>query len=242
MFVIAVIVDTVKTLPEYFNRDTTEVITEQIEEKFSNKVLVDVGLCICLYDFVDVGDPYIYPAEGAAHQRVKFRLVVFRPFVGEIIVGKLISCNKDGLRVSLEFFEDIYIPLYLLQGSSEYSEQKGVWLWHYDEESEGKFVYEIGEEVRFRVRTINFTKVTTTAKGTQATTTTETKGPNAQPSLLNSLHKPAIGGINDLTTEDPAVRRRSSSIGIQNDEELPAVMQIIGSMNEDGLGLTSWWT
>jgi len=38
------------------------------------KILVDVGLCICFYDFVEVGDPYIYPAEGAAHQLVKFRI------------------------------------------------------------------------------------------------------------------------------------------------------------------------
>jgi DNA-directed RNA polymerase III subunit RPC8 len=76
--------------------------------------LVDVGLCICFYDFIEVGDPYIYPAEGSAHQKVKFRLgmssqmlknyllnifvVVFRPFIGEIIAGRICSCREDGIK------------------------------------------------------------------------------------------------------------------------------------------------
>ena len=38
------------------------------------QVLIDVGLCISFYDLLEVDDPYIYPAEGSAHQRVKFRL------------------------------------------------------------------------------------------------------------------------------------------------------------------------
>ncbi len=77
-----------------------QVLTEQIELKYCNKVLVDAGLCISFYDFLEVGDPYIYPAEGATHQSVKFRLVVFRPFSGEIVVGRIVGSDKDGLRVS----------------------------------------------------------------------------------------------------------------------------------------------
>lgn len=90
------------------------------------QVLIDVGLCISFYDLLEVDDPYIYPAEGSAHQRVKFRLgivyyllfnvyfifciyflsncgmygilVVFRPFIGEVLTGKVLSCKEDGVR------------------------------------------------------------------------------------------------------------------------------------------------
>jgi DNA-directed RNA polymerase III subunit RPC8 len=84
MFLLAVIEDKLRTLPDQFARDSEAVLLDQIDIKFANKVLVDVGLCITLFDFLEVGDPYIYPAEGSAHQRVKFRMVVFRPFVGEV--------------------------------------------------------------------------------------------------------------------------------------------------------------
>lgn len=39
----------------------------------------------------------------------------------------------------------------------------------------------------------------------------------------------------------PTVRRRSSSMGLSPEDEIPAVMQIIGAMNDFGLGLISWW-
>lgn len=50
--------------------------------KYSNKVILEVGLCVCFYDFLEVGDPYVYPSEGSAIQDVKFRIVVFNPFIG----------------------------------------------------------------------------------------------------------------------------------------------------------------
>ena len=96
---------------------------------YAVQVLIDVGLCIAFYDIIEVGDPYIYPAEGSAHQKVKFRLgilkcgmrfgklviyglnfnvgsyffffyclVVFRPFIGEVLTGKVLSCREDGIR------------------------------------------------------------------------------------------------------------------------------------------------
>ena len=72
-----------------------------------NKIIPDVGLCIAFYDFIEVGDPYIYPSEGSVHQYVKFRLVIFRPFPSEIIIGKVVDCNKEGLMVSIGFFDNI---------------------------------------------------------------------------------------------------------------------------------------
>lgn len=245
MFVLAVVVDTIRTMPQDFNRDSTEVLIEQIEIKFSNKILTDVGLCISFYDFVDVGDPYVYPAEGAAHQRIKFRMVVFRPFIGEIIVGRLLSSNKDGIRVTLDFFDDIFVPSYLLQSPSEFNVSKGVWVWKYDLETGEEFLLEGGEEIRLRVRTVNFTKVTSSGKGLQATITSETKAP--APVLMDALHKTSNieeDNNNNTTTTGLSnpVRRRSSSIGLNETDEVPSAMQLICSMNEDGLGLTSWWS
>lgn len=43
-----------------------------------------------------------------------FRLVVFRPFVGEVLVGWVSSCTEEGLNVKMEFFDDIHIPKHLL--------------------------------------------------------------------------------------------------------------------------------
>lgn len=42
--------------------------------------------------------------------KVKFRLVMFRPFVGEVLEGKVRSSSEEGIHVSLGFFDDILVP------------------------------------------------------------------------------------------------------------------------------------
>ena len=58
------------------------------------QVVTDLGLVITLYDITQIEGGYIYPSDGAAHYDVKFKLVVFRPFTGEVIEGSLASCDK----------------------------------------------------------------------------------------------------------------------------------------------------
>uniref|UniRef100_A0A0E0GQG6 RNA polymerase III subunit Rpc25 domain-containing protein n=1 Tax=Oryza nivara TaxID=4536 RepID=A0A0E0GQG6_ORYNI len=43
------------------------------------------------------------------------KLVMFRPFVGEVLVGKISGYDEKGLHVSLDFFNDICIPGHLMQ-------------------------------------------------------------------------------------------------------------------------------
>ena len=109
MFVLSVIEDKLKVVPESFLRPMSEVLQEQVETKYSNKVVLEVGLCVCFYDFLEVGDPYVYPSEGSAILLVKFRLVVFRPFVGEVLLGKVTKSNPSGICVSLGFFEVYFV-------------------------------------------------------------------------------------------------------------------------------------
>lgn len=210
---------------------------EQIEIKYSNKVLQDIGMCISFYDFIEVQDPYIYPAEGSTHQFVKFRMIIFRPFIGEILVGRITSSTMDGLKISMDFFDDILIPAYLLKQPAEFRESLGMWLWRFssvddDTASESdiaEFFIEKEETIRFRVKDIKFNCLSVSAKGVQMTTTTESR---------SSLH----GGSSTEVIEDGILRRRSSSsIGLNEDALQRPAMQVIGSTNEDGLGLVSWW-
>ena len=63
-----------------------------------------------LFDLLEIGDSLILAGDGCCHTFVKFRFIVFRPFKGEILIGKVRSCSQDGLRVSVDFFDDIFIP------------------------------------------------------------------------------------------------------------------------------------
>ena len=47
-------------------------------------------------------------------RKVEFRLVVFRPFKGEVITGKISSSSEGGIRVALDFFDDVQVPMELM--------------------------------------------------------------------------------------------------------------------------------
>lgn len=60
-------------------------------------MVINVGLCIALHDITKIDESFILPGDGASHTRVHFRYMVFRPFMEEILVGKIRSVSREGV-------------------------------------------------------------------------------------------------------------------------------------------------
>ena len=124
--------DTVKIQPWLFNVDLHDAVSVELNRRFANKVVYNVGLCICLFDIIKFEDSFIFPGDGASHTKVHFRCVVFRPFVDEVLVGTIKGCSEEGVTVTLKFFDDILIPPEGLQQPSKFDENEQVWVWEYE--------------------------------------------------------------------------------------------------------------
>lgn len=287
MFVLTLLADTICIPPQLLAQPTLTSVQTEIEKRYPNKIIVDVGLIICPYGPpLEVGDGILVPGDGGAHHQVVFQCVVFRPFVEEVLIGTVKDSHEGGITVSVGgFFDHVFIPAYWMLNPSRYDESTGLWVWtpKYDdddededkeegqegsadakvktedpgEEDEGEkeeeeeeggneFEIEIGSEIRFKVKAVNFTRITTTMKGVQATTTTTSHTSNKASLGLNGsgggAKAPDDNGNKEGTSNsDGAVRQRSSSADLSEAVSHPAPMQIVGSICEDGLGLTSWW-
>jgi len=153
MFVIVSFEDYISIAPKYFGNELTAIKTE-IRKKYVNKVVKDIGLCTTLHDIIHIGDGYIYPGDGASHVLVHFRMIVFRPFIGEVIHGRTKSSSAtDGLQITLNFFDDIYVPPTLLSDPSKFNEQEQLWYWKFGEH---QLYMELDTDFRFRVESIIF--------------------------------------------------------------------------------------
>lgn len=111
------------------------------------------------------------------------------------------------------------------------------------EEEGGRWEMEIGAPIRFKVKSIQFTQVTNTAKGMQATTTTTDHSisfPNT-PEIQSELQE-GDAPPPPIPDRTPMLRKRSTSVDLTESQHIPAAMQIVASICEDGLGLTSWWS
>ena len=140
-------------------------------------------------------------------------MVVFKPFVGEVLIGKIRSCTEEGLSVSLTFFDDIFIPAHCLQTGSTFNTEERLWVWNYDG---NELFMDLDEKIRFRVLAESFAEV----------------APVQKEALLAAVAN-KLSGTSALTEAD-------QKLALDSVSTVPPY-KIIASVAEDGLGLLSWW-
>ncbi|KAF8731616.1 hypothetical protein AX14_004564 [Amanita brunnescens Koide BX004] len=129
MFCVSIIKDTIPVHPVNFGLPAEQAIIAEINKKYANRVLHDVGLCVCVFDLVEVGEGKVRYGDGFLWYKVVFRLVVFRPFTSEVIVAKVKSSDEDGIRLTMGFFDDIYIPTAYLPQPSAFDSNERAHFW-----------------------------------------------------------------------------------------------------------------
>lgn len=53
--------------PQDFSKSTVDALEDQINTKYANKVVYNVGLCICLWDILKVSEGMVGHGSGSAH-------------------------------------------------------------------------------------------------------------------------------------------------------------------------------
>ncbi|KIS68918.1 DNA-directed RNA polymerase III subunit RPC25 [Mycosarcoma maydis] len=222
MFALAEIEDTISVHPSAFGQPSLTSISGQINTKYANKILVDVGLCISLFDILSCSEGKVRFGDGCLYHHVTFRLIVFRPFTQEVLTGKIKSSDEAGIRVSMGFFDDIYIPYHLIPKPCAFDHQERAWFWLYEarteqiaadpllSQPEERMYLDTAEAVRFTVESDAFWD---SEPGPGAATR------SADSATQNALHQ------KEHTTK-----------------ETKPHYSITASIAGSGLGLVSWWT
>ena len=161
--------------PEKVSSKYEESVLAKIDENFGGKVLKNEGVCVSVYD-MQIKETVL--KEGIFQALVLVRMIVFKPFVGEVLTGKISDCTPEGIEVDLVFCS-AFIPAAFLNETSSFDEIEGVFVWHYEEND---LFYDRGEGIRFKVTAC-----------------------------------------------------------VLPDEE-GQKLEVLGRVNEDGLGLVQWWT
>lgn len=186
MFVLSNFTDVVRLAPDSFSSTTELALTQAINGKFANKVVEGVGLCVCLFDILAATDGTIKAGDGGAFLNVEFRLVVFRPFRGEVLTGTVVSCSEAGVKISMGFFDDILVPAHMLPENTVYQhEGGGGYLWQTDDQT---LDIQVDDAVRFRVEDEHFVDCTPGKKG-------EVQQGIAPYSLTCSMGTPGLGVV-----------------------------------------------
>ncbi|KAG8878043.1 DNA-directed RNA polymerase III subunit rpc25 [Tulasnella sp. 331] len=121
MYQLTIIKDTIALHPTTFSQPVQQAIKGELNKKYADRVIPNVGLGVCVFDLLSV-------SEGKVRY-VTFRLVVFRPFVSEVIVGTIKDCTEKVVIVSTGFFDDIVVPASLLPHPHAYDPNEKTHFW-----------------------------------------------------------------------------------------------------------------
>ncbi|OQR66536.1 DNA-directed RNA polymerase III subunit RPC8-like [Tropilaelaps mercedesae] len=164
MFVVSELCNVVRVEAHRLKRSSIyDALRQALNNKFVNKVLLNCGLFIKVLDFLPESastDFHILPGDGAVHKKVYFRAIVFRPFLNEVLEGRVRSLSPEGVKISLEFFDDIMVQGMRMQHPSRWDPTKGgCWIWDYgaDDGDSHELCLEVGDRVRFRIVDEKFT-------------------------------------------------------------------------------------
>ncbi|WPG97668.1 Hypothetical protein R9X50_00044800 [Acrodontium crateriforme] len=159
MYTLATIADVVQIHPTDFPKTSLRAIEDFVNTKYADKVIHKVGLCLGFHSLISASEGLIGHGTGIVNVNVDFRILVFRPFKGEILSATITHSNIRGIYLSMDFFEDIVVPPALLPENTEWCKDEQdeggteVFIWRTDDGEGGtnEFYFDRAEKVLFRV-------------------------------------------------------------------------------------------
>ncbi|TVY20444.1 DNA-directed RNA polymerase III subunit RPC8, partial [Lachnellula arida] len=130
------IADLVQIEPKDFNKDSNMAIEDNINLKYSNKVIQKIGLCICLYDLLSASDGLIGHGTGLINVNVRTP------------PSLLVLPRLNAATVRTKFFNEIWVPIEKLPAGTYFADTTQEMIWAPEGD---KMYFDNHETVRFRV-------------------------------------------------------------------------------------------
>ncbi|KAL7419387.1 DNA-directed RNA polymerase III complex subunit Rpc25 [Cryptotrichosporon argae] len=259
MFNLIGVQDTVPVAPRTFGINPAVTIQDALNKKYANKLILGRGLGLGVYDISTAEDGKVTWGNGQMYYRVSFRLMMFVPFIGEVIVGKILSNTETYIRISLGFFQDIYVPLTLLPPNSAYdpNHEDRLFFWYSEADDavpmdtgellntvkDQRLYYEPGQSVRFRVKALEWNEH---EPGDPAARASVAPAPAVPAAAAGAAAAAAGAGVSGAAGEGAKANGEAAGAGAAQadaprDPYDAAGFRIIAGVEEAGLGMVAWW-
>ncbi|KAK9900315.1 hypothetical protein P389DRAFT_10644 [Cystobasidium minutum MCA 4210] len=214
MYILSRLKETIKIEPISFSKDRETAIRDEINRKYTNKVLPDLGLCVALFDIERSSEGIILHGDGCIYHKIIFRLVVFKPFIDEVVLGKVTRSSREGIKISLGFFDDCWIPSYRLPANCAFDPARNEFYWvpPQDENDTGANIEQTPEDERFYI----------------------IAGETIRARVISEV-------FNDTTPKVPPKAPSAQAADAPPPPAGPPPYRLECSIQEEGLGLLDWW-
>ena len=93
--------DHIRVPPNLFNLPLEEAVTKRIKAKYNGFISKDLGIVIDVAGMKDIGEGIIIAGDGASYYEVSFELLIFKPEMQEVILGKIKDIAEFGAFINI---------------------------------------------------------------------------------------------------------------------------------------------
>jgi len=101
MFYVVEVEDYVRVEPKLFGLKTSDAVAKQLQETYSNYHDKEIGEVVGVISVLEVGDGIIIPGDGAAYYNSRFKLIVWKPELQELVFGIVNEITNFGAFINL---------------------------------------------------------------------------------------------------------------------------------------------
>ncbi len=178
MYFISTIEDKVRVPPEWLSGNKIEAIKRSLAKKYENKIVPELeGVVLAIMDILEVGQGRLVVEDPGVHYPVKFKALVFRPLLNEVVEGQVVDITEFGVFVR---FGPIDALCHISQVTNDYLsyDRKNVMLVGRDT----KRVLKVGHIVRARIIGVSMKK-------------------SEQNKIILTMRQPGLGAIEWIIAE-----------------------------------------
>ncbi len=101
MFYLIEVEDHIRVEPKLFGLPTLESVEKQLKETYAEYYDKEIGKVITIIEVIEVGEGVIIPGDGAAYYRSRFKLLVWKPELQELVYGIISEITNFGAFMDL---------------------------------------------------------------------------------------------------------------------------------------------
>lgn len=101
MFYLTEVEDYVRVAPKLFGLPTGEAVEKQLRESYADYYDRELGKVVAVIEIIHVGEGVIIPGDGAAYYNSKFKLLVWKPELQELVYGTISEITTFGAFIDM---------------------------------------------------------------------------------------------------------------------------------------------
>ncbi len=93
--------DHIRVSPRFFGKDLKDAVKAGIKLKYDGLIDQTFGVVIDVTDVTNVGEGVIIPGDGASYYETTFEILVYKPELQEVVVGRIKDIADFGAFITL---------------------------------------------------------------------------------------------------------------------------------------------